>query len=139
MVWWGVARPVSLTKTILLLQLLFRKCGKRAVLLDDNDDVVTNVHFRWEWSNPSDFILIVLRAKDKLKAGEVINTGVYGIQIDAQLKGNQYWESVKRTNPLFSQLYEGDEPRRVTESETSNEPVAHTLSVSNEEKEWGIR
>ena len=72
--------------------------------------------------------LIGFRAKDKLITGEVINTGLYGIQIDAQLKGNQYWESVKRTNPLFSQLYEGDQPRRLTEPETNDEPIAHTLN-----------
>ena len=65
------------------------------------------------------FLNSVQRAKDKLKDGETILANGYGIQVDAQLTGANYWNSVKRTTPLFSQLYEGDRPQPVVQ-ETSH-------------------
>ena len=78
------------------------------------------------------------RPKDKVKEGEIIKTVKYGIQVDCQLKGPAYWESVRvsrrnnfcqfdvtdilktvrRTNPVMSQLYEK------MESDTQKQHIA---------------
>ena len=66
----------------------------------------------------SSFTSSSFRPKDKLKDGETILANGYGIQVDAQLTGAAYWNSVKRTTPLFSQLYEGDAPQPVVQETT---------------------
>ena len=38
---------------------------------------------------------IDFRPKDKVKEGEIIKTVKYGIQVDCQLTGPAYWESVR--------------------------------------------
>ena len=44
-----------------------------------------------------------------------------------QLKGGEYWESVKKSNPVFSQVYGQGSQQHYVDRSASSEPPIHTI------------
>ena len=62
-----------------------------------------------------------------IEEGADIKTISHRIQVQHQLKGSEYWESVKKSNPIYSQVYGRDSTQPYVDRSKSTEPPIHTL------------